>query len=77
MVPANNVREFVDYAKANPGKIAYASAGAGSTNHLCGALFENMTQVSMVHVPYRVEHPQSPIPWRAKRNSYSPPVRRA
>jgi len=52
-VPANNVREFIDYAKANPRKIAYASAGAGSTNHLCGALFEKMTQVSMVHVPYR------------------------
>src|SRR6516165_793442 len=52
-VPAKNVREFINYAKANPGKIAYASAGAGSTNHLCGALFEKMTQVSMVHVPYR------------------------
>jgi len=52
-VPANNVREFINYAKANPGKVAYASAGAGSTNHLCGALFEKMTQVSMVHVPYR------------------------
>jgi tripartite-type tricarboxylate transporter receptor subunit TctC len=52
-VPASNVREFIAYAKANPGKIAYASAGAGSTNHLCGALFEKMTQVSMVHVPYR------------------------
>jgi len=42
-IPAGNVREF----------IAYASAGAGSTNHLCGALFEKMAQVSMVHVPYR------------------------
>src|SRR3954468_2601160 len=52
-VPANSVREFVDYAKANPGKIAYASAGPGSTNHLCGALFEKMTGVQMVHVPYR------------------------
>jgi tripartite-type tricarboxylate transporter receptor subunit TctC len=52
-VPASNVRELIAYAKANPGKIAYASAGAGSTNHLCGALFEKMTQVSMVHVPYR------------------------
>src|SRR5437764_14132903 len=52
-IPASNVREFIDYAKANPGKIAYASAGAGSTNHLCGALFEKMAQVSMVHVPYR------------------------
>jgi tripartite-type tricarboxylate transporter receptor subunit TctC len=52
-VPAKTVREFIDYAKANPGKIAYASAGAGSTNHLCGALFEKMTGVKMVHVPYR------------------------
>jgi tripartite-type tricarboxylate transporter receptor subunit TctC len=52
-VPADNVRGFIDYAKANPGKIAYASAGVGSTNHLCGALFEKMAQVSMVHVPYR------------------------
>ena len=52
-VPANTVREFIGYAKANPGKIAYASAGAGSTNHLCGALFEKMAQVAMVHVPYR------------------------
>jgi tripartite-type tricarboxylate transporter receptor subunit TctC len=52
-IPAGNVREFIAYAKANPGKIAYASAGAGSTNHLCGALFEKMAQVSMVHVPYR------------------------
>jgi tripartite-type tricarboxylate transporter receptor subunit TctC len=52
-VPAKSVQEFVDYAKANPGKIAYASAGPGSTNHLCGALFEKMTGVQMVHVPYR------------------------
>jgi tripartite-type tricarboxylate transporter receptor subunit TctC len=52
-IPAANVREFIDYARANPGKIAYASAGAGSTNHLCGALFEKTAQVSMVHVPYR------------------------
>jgi tripartite-type tricarboxylate transporter receptor subunit TctC len=52
-VPANNVRDFIAYAEANPGKIAYASAGAGSTNHLCGALFEKMAQVAMVHVPYR------------------------
>jgi tripartite-type tricarboxylate transporter receptor subunit TctC len=52
-VPAASVRELIAYAKANPGKLAYASAGAGSTNHLCGALFEKMAQVSMVHVPYR------------------------
>jgi len=52
-VPAQTVREFIDHAKANPGKIAYASAGPGSTNHLCAALFEKMTGVQMVHVPYR------------------------
>ena len=52
-VPAKTVAEFVAYAKANPGKIAYASAGAGSTNHLCAALFEKMAGVQMVHVPYR------------------------
>src|SRR5436309_15500856 len=52
-IPANNVGELIAYAKANPGKIAYASAGAGSTNHLCGALFEKMAEVAMVHVPYR------------------------
>jgi tripartite-type tricarboxylate transporter receptor subunit TctC len=51
-VPAKTVKEFIDYAKANPGKIAYASAGAGSTNHLCAALFEKMTGVQMLHVPY-------------------------
>jgi tripartite-type tricarboxylate transporter receptor subunit TctC len=52
-VPSNSVKELIDYAKANPGKIAYASAGPGSTNHLCGALFEKLTGVKMVHVPYR------------------------
>ena len=52
-IPATSVRELIAFAKANPGKIAYASAGAGSTNHLCGALFEKTAQVSMVHVPYR------------------------
>ena len=52
-VPVTSVRELIDHAKANPGKLAYASAGAGSTNHLCGALFEKMAQVAMVHVPYR------------------------
>jgi len=52
-VKANTVGEFIEYAKANPDKIAYASAGAGSTNHLSAVLFEKMTGVKMVHVPYR------------------------
>jgi tripartite-type tricarboxylate transporter receptor subunit TctC len=52
-VAAHTVAEFIAHAKANPGKIAYASAGVGSTNHLCGALLEKMADVRMVHVPYR------------------------
>ena len=52
-VPAKTVAELIAYAKQNPGKINYASAGPGSTNHLCGALFEKMAGVQMVHVPYR------------------------
>jgi len=52
-IPANTVAEFIAYAKANPGKIAYASAGAGSTNHLCAALLEKMAGIEMLHVPYR------------------------
>ena len=45
--------EFIAYLKANPGKVAYASAGAGSTNHLSAVLFEKMAGVQMLHVPYR------------------------
>jgi tripartite-type tricarboxylate transporter receptor subunit TctC len=52
-VPANTVAEFIAHARANPGKVAYASAGAGSTNHLCAAMFARMTRIEMVHVPYR------------------------
>jgi tripartite-type tricarboxylate transporter receptor subunit TctC len=52
-IAAKTVQEFIDYTMANPGRIAYASAGPGSTNHLCAALFEKMTGVTMVHVPYR------------------------
>jgi tripartite-type tricarboxylate transporter receptor subunit TctC len=52
-VPANNVAEFIAHARANPGKITYASAGAGSTNHLCAAMFARMAGIDMVHVPYR------------------------
>jgi len=52
-VPVNNVREFIDYAKENPGKLNYASSGLGSANFLSTALFENATGVQMVHVPYK------------------------
>ncbi|MBR0682821.1 tripartite tricarboxylate transporter substrate binding protein [Roseomonas eburnea] len=56
-VPARTVPEFIAHARANPEKIAYASAGPGSTNHLCAALFESMTGIRMVHVPYRGGQP--------------------
>jgi tripartite-type tricarboxylate transporter receptor subunit TctC len=52
-VPAKTVPEFIGYAKANPGKINFASSGAGSTIHMSGELFKMMAGVSMVHVPYR------------------------
>ncbi|HZP76526.1 MAG TPA: tripartite tricarboxylate transporter substrate binding protein [Pseudolabrys sp.] len=52
-VPARTVGEFIAYAKANPGKIAMASAGNGTAIHLSGELFMAMTGVQLVHVPYR------------------------
>jgi tripartite-type tricarboxylate transporter receptor subunit TctC len=51
--PAKTVPEFIAYAKANPGKINYGSGGSGSQSHLFGALFNAMTGVNLVHVPYR------------------------
>jgi tripartite-type tricarboxylate transporter receptor subunit TctC len=51
--PAKTVKELIDYAKANPGKVTFASQGNGSTSHLTGILFEKLTDTSMVHVPYR------------------------
>jgi tripartite-type tricarboxylate transporter receptor subunit TctC len=53
--PAKNVAEFIVRAKANPQKINMASAGVGTANHLMGALFNMMTGISAVHVPYRGE----------------------
>jgi tripartite-type tricarboxylate transporter receptor subunit TctC len=52
-VPAKTVPEFIDYAKANPGKINMASGGNGTSQHVAGELFKMMTGVNMVHVPYR------------------------
>jgi tripartite-type tricarboxylate transporter receptor subunit TctC len=51
--PVKTVPEFIAYAKANPGKINMASAGAGSTAHMSGELFKMMAGINMVHVPYR------------------------
>lgn len=52
-LPVKTVQEFIDYAKANPGKIMMASSGNGTTVHLSGELFKAMTHIQMVHVPYR------------------------
>jgi tripartite-type tricarboxylate transporter receptor subunit TctC len=52
-VPAKSVAEFIAYAKANPGKINFASSGTGSLSHVAGELFKIMTGVDMQHVPYR------------------------
>jgi len=51
--PAKTLREFVDYAKANPSKINYGSAGAGNTLHLAGAQFASAVDIDMTHVPYK------------------------
>ena len=52
-VPANNLREFIAYAKQNPGKLNYASQGSGSVSHIGTEIFKLQTGVSMVHVPYK------------------------
>jgi tripartite-type tricarboxylate transporter receptor subunit TctC len=51
--PAKTAKEFITYAKANPGKINYASQGIGTTSHLTTALFEKVTGTTMVHVPFK------------------------
>ncbi len=51
--PAKTVPEFISYAKANPGKVTFASTGIGTTQHLSGELFKMMTDINMVHVAYR------------------------
>jgi tripartite-type tricarboxylate transporter receptor subunit TctC len=56
-VPAKTVKEFIDYAKANPGKINMASSGNGTSVHLSGELFKMMTGLNLQHVPYRGSAP--------------------
>jgi tripartite-type tricarboxylate transporter receptor subunit TctC len=56
-VPANNMRELIAYMKANPGRLVYASAGPGSTNHLSAVLLERMAGVTGLHVPYKGGQP--------------------
>jgi tripartite-type tricarboxylate transporter receptor subunit TctC len=52
-LPVTTVQEFIDYAKANPGKLSMASSGVGASPHLSGEYFKSLTKIDMVHVPYR------------------------
>jgi tripartite-type tricarboxylate transporter receptor subunit TctC len=52
-VPANNVADFITYAKANPGKLNFGSSGNGTSLHIAGELFNKLAGVNMTHVPYR------------------------
>ena len=52
-IPVNSVSELVAYARANPGKLTFASAGMGTASHLAGELFKTMAKVDMTHVPYK------------------------
>ena len=52
-VPARTVPEFIAYAKANPGKLSFASSGKGTSAHVVGELFKMMAGIDLVHVPYR------------------------
>ncbi len=52
-LPVKTVQEFIDYCKANPGKVSYASSGNGTSVHMSAELFKALTKVQMTHVPYR------------------------
>jgi tripartite-type tricarboxylate transporter receptor subunit TctC len=56
-VPVRTVPEFINYAKANPGKVNMASGGVGNSTHVAGELFKMMTGVDLLHVPYRGSAP--------------------
>lgn len=56
-VPVNNLQEFVAYAKANPGKINFASGGSGSGPHMAGELLKSVAGIEMTHIPYKGSGP--------------------
>jgi len=56
-VPVNSVPELIAYARANPGKLTFASAGMGTSSHLAGELFKSMARVDMNHIPYKGNTP--------------------
>ncbi len=51
--PAKTVQEFIAYAKANPGKVSFGSAGIGTVSHVCGEYFASSTGIKLVHIPYK------------------------
>jgi len=58
-VPASNLKELIELAKAKPGALSFASGGNGTTSHLCGELLKTTAQVDLVHVPYKGPAPAS------------------
>ena len=52
-VPAKDLQELIDYARSNPGKLSFASAGVGSVSHLAGELFKEEAKIDILHVPYK------------------------
>ena len=52
-IPAHNMAELIAYAKANPGRLTYISAGSGTSPHMAGALLQSMAGIDIVHVPYK------------------------
>ena len=72
-VPANNFAEFIEYAKANPGKLNFGSAGVGHPFHLTMEMFKQRTGTNMVHIPYKGMNPavQDFITGRTQVMSYS------
>jgi tripartite-type tricarboxylate transporter receptor subunit TctC len=76
-VPVQSVPELISHARANPGKLSFASAGMGTSSHLAGELFKAMAKVDMNHIPTKVTCRRSPTSSRARRASSSPPCRRS
>jgi len=56
-LPVNNLKELIDYAKKNPGKLSYASFGNGTTAHFAGEMLKSMAGIYVVHIPYRGQGP--------------------
>ena len=52
-LPVHDLAELIDYARKNPGKLSYGSAGVGSGNHLTGEMLKSLTGIDIIHVPYR------------------------